>query len=165
MASSNAPVSKKFYVTAEGAEKLKQDYKNLLELRKQLTEEGAPSILHSEDINPEYLMFQEDMGILEEKLTEYEQIFEGLEMITSPEKGEQDRAWLGAIVTVKLDSEIDEFMLVGTLEADPSKKKISNESPIGKALLGARVGDVVDPRNPMLRYKCEVLKISYPPKP
>ena len=60
----------KYYLTEEGLEKIKKDYESLLELRKMKTTDDVPSIWHSEDVNPEYLSFQEDMIVLEARLME-----------------------------------------------------------------------------------------------
>ena len=51
---------------------------------------------------------------------------------------------LGSTVLVETNGGVDEFTIVGSLEADPNRGKISNESPVGKALLGAKVGDIVE---------------------
>ena len=59
-----------------------------------------------------------------------------------------------------MDGEIDEFTIVGKMEANPAKKRISNESPLGATLLGARVGEVVEVSTPIVKYKCKVLKIK-----
>jgi transcription elongation factor GreA len=63
-------------------------------------------------------------------------------------------------VKVEMDGEIDEFTIVGKMEADPRKKKISNESPVGSALLGAKIGEQVDVATPIVRYKVKILQIK-----
>ena len=78
----------KYYLTKEGLEKIKKDYESLLEFRKTKTTDDVPSIWHSEDVNPEYLSFQEDMNVLEARLTEYENILKNVELIHLPKKEE-----------------------------------------------------------------------------
>ncbi|MEK7510360.1 MAG: GreA/GreB family elongation factor [Patescibacteria group bacterium] len=153
----------KFYLTKEGADKIQKEYTKLLEFRQLKTKDEMPSLLHSEEINPEYLLFQEDMSLLETRIAEYENILNNIEIIKPPEKEKCHIVHFGARVTVDLDGEIDEFTIVGTLEADPMHKRISNESPIGKALMGAKVGDTVIPQTSMVRKECRVLKIHYQP--
>ncbi len=134
---------KKFYLTKEGLERIKKEYKALRVLRLSKTKGDIPKILESEDFNPEYLSFQEDMGFLESRLAELDYILKNFELIKSPPKEKQDIVGLGAKVMVEVDGQIDEFELVGSLEANPSLGRISNESPVGKVLLGCKVGDEV----------------------
>ncbi len=151
----------KYYLTKEGLEKTKKDYESLLELRKTKTIDDIPSIWHSEDVNPEYLSFQEDMNVLEARLTEYENILKNVELIHLPKKEDRQEVMLGATVTVDLGGEVDTFTIVGTLEADPIQKKISNESPIGNGLLGLKIGDVVKVKTTLVNHDCKILNIIY----
>jgi len=151
----------KYYLTKEGLEKIQKDYESLLEFRKMKTTGEVPSIWHSEDVNPEYLSFQEDMNVLEARLTEYENILKNVELICLPPKDKRATVCLGATVTVDLGGEVDTFTIVGTLEADPLQKKISNESPIGNGLLGATIDDVVKVKTTLVNHDCRILKIVY----
>lgn len=151
----------KYYLTKEGLEKIQKDYESLLAFRRMKTTDEVPSIWHSEDVNPEYLSFQEDMSVLEARLTEYEDILKNVEIIGLPSKDKRDAVFFGAKVSVEIDNgEIDEYEIVGTLEANPSLGKISNESPVGRAILGLRVGEEVavsSPKKTIFRVK----KITY----
>ena len=152
----------KYYVTKQGLQKIEKDYQKLLEFKKKKTmDEEIPSIWHSEEVNPDYLAFQEDMSLLEAKLAELEVILKNIEIITPPKGKERSLVGLGATITIDLGGEVDEFMIVGTLEADPLQKKISNESPLGGGLLGAKVGDVVKVKTSIVNHDCRILKISY----
>jgi transcription elongation factor GreA len=151
----------KYYLTKEGLEKIQKDYASLLEFRKMKTTDEVPSIWHSEDVNPEYLSFQEDMNVLEARLTEYEDILKNVELISLPPKEKRATVCLGSTVTVDMGEEVDTFTIVGTLEADPLQKRISNESPIGSGLIGARIGDVVKITTTLLNHDCKILKIVY----
>ena len=101
------------------------------------------------------------MTLLESRIAEYESIIKNAQLIKSPRKGGNDREGLGARVTVDLGGEIDEFKIVGTLEADPLQKKISTESPIGGGLLGAKVGDIIKIKTTLVNHDCRILKIVY----
>ena len=139
----------KFYVTKEGLEKVKAEYERLRDFKRQKTMGETPNLLHSEEANPEYLAFQEDISLLDAKIAEHENILQNAELISAPKGKEKQKVWLGATVTVDLGGEIDEFTIVGTLEADPVQKKISNESPVGQQLLGHKVGDEVVVSSPI----------------
>ena len=151
----------KYYLTKEGLEKIKKDHESLLEFRKTKTTDDVPSIWHSEDANPEYLSFQEDMNVLEARLTEYENILKNVELISLPPKEKRTTVCLGATVTIDMGGEVDTFAIVGTLEADPIQKRISNESPIGSGLLGAKIGDVIKVKTALVNHDCKILKIVY----
>lgn len=151
---------KKFYLTAKGLESLKKEYEVLRSLRLAKTKGEAPKILESEDLNPEYLSFQEDLSFLETRITELENVFKNVELIKSSSKRKKDIVQLGATVVVEIDGEDkDEFTIIGTLEANPSLGKISNESPVGKALLGHKLGDEIVVSSPITTiYKIKKIK-------
>ena len=151
---------KKFHLTKEGLERIKKEYRTLKELKLAKTRGESPKILHSEDLNPEYLAFQEDINFLELRIIELENIIKNAELIRPPKKEKQNIIDLGATVLVEIDGQTDEFTILGSLEANPSLGKISNESPVGHALLGGKVGDEVFISSPVkIIYK--ILKIKY----
>ena len=151
----------KFYLTKQGLEKIQKERDKLVEFKRLKTKGDVPSIWHSEDVNPEYLTFQEDMTLLETRLAEYENILKNVELIKIPPKEKRGVVYLGAKVTVKVDDgQVDEYEIVGTLEANPSLGKISDESPVGKAFLGQKTGAEVTVSSPSKTiYKIE--KIRY----
>jgi len=152
---------KKFYLTKNGLEKIKEEYKKFKELLRFKTQEETPTLLHSDDLSSTYLSFQEDLNLLKKRIFELENILKNAELIKIPPKEKQDVIGLGATILVEMDNEIDEFTLVGTIEADPSNKKISNESPIGKALINKKVGETIEIKTPIVKHICKILKISY----
>jgi len=151
---------KKFYLTKEGLEKLKKEFQGLKNLKLAKTKGEIPKIWHSEDLNPEYLSFQEDLSFLESRIVELEYILKNAQLIKPPPKEKHNIINLGARVLVEVDGQSDEFEIVGTLEANPAVGKISNESPVGRALLGHKVGDEVIISSPIQTiYK--IRKIKY----
>ena len=153
----------KFHLSKEGLAKAKQEYEKLLEFKKAKTKGEVPAIWHSEDVNPEYIAFQEDLSILESRLAEYEEILKNAELIKLPPKEKRKEVHLGARVIIGVDNgRVDEFEIVGTLEANPSVGKISNESPVGKALLGHRAGEKVSVSSPKETI-LTIRKIRYRP--
>jgi transcription elongation factor GreA len=152
--------TKTFYITKEKLNELKKEHDELvlIEQKKTLGEE-APKVFESEDLNPEFVSFQEDMGFLRSRITELKNILEHYELIKNPVKEQQSVIGIGAKVKIDIDGEKDEFVLVGTLEANPALGKISNESPVGRALLGHKVGDEIVISSPVkTKYKIKGIK-------
>lgn len=150
---------KKYYLTKEGLAKIKKEYENLESIKLAKTTGEGPKILHSEDLDPEYLAFQEDLSFLETRLSELAYIIKNTELIKIPSKNKQNTVGLGSTVFVSVDGQEDVFTLVGSLEANPSMGKISNESPVGRALLGHTIGDEVLVSSPIKsRYKIKKIK-------
>jgi len=154
-------MQKKFYLTKEGLERLKKEYQELKELKASKTKGEVPKILHSEDLNPEYLSLREDLGFLELRMTELENILKNAQSLKAPAKDKQNVVNLGATVTLEeVTGEINEFMIVDSLESNPNEGKISSESPVGKALIGKKVGDEVLITSP-IRVVYKIKKIKY----
>ncbi|MDD5738903.1 MAG: GreA/GreB family elongation factor [Candidatus Pacebacteria bacterium] len=150
----------KFYLTKQGIEKIKQEYKELLLTKQEKMRTGAPVAFHSEELDTEFVAFKEDLELIEAREADLEYILKNSVLIEKPTTEEQNQVGLGAKVLVDVDGETDEFILVGTLEANPIEGKISNESPIGKALFGKKVGDIIQLNSPVaVNYK--IKRINY----
>src|SRR3989304_8435845 len=108
--------------------------------------------------NSEYDAALEEQGLLENRIAELEDVLKSARVIA--DKQTSDFVVIGSTVKIEMDDGIDEFTIVGRVEADPSKKRISNESPLGMALLGAKKGETVEVATPIVRYKCKVLEIK-----
>jgi transcription elongation factor GreA len=155
------PEERKFYLTKEGLERIKKEYKDLRELRMAKAKGEVPKILQSEDVNPEYLSFQEDIGFLESRMAELDYILKNAELIKAPSKDRQNIVDVGATVTLEeSNGSINEFMIVGTLEANPSGGRISSESPVGRALMGHKVGEEIVITSP-IKVPYKIKKIKY----
>ncbi len=96
--------------------------------------------------NAEYQSARAEQDKNETRISEIEHILQNLEIIKTP-KGDS-KVQLGSTVKLKSDGKTKEFQVVGTVEADPLNGKISDESPIGKSLLGRKVGDEVEIKTP-----------------
>jgi len=153
-------MGKNFYLTKEGLKKLKKEYQSLKKFRFSKINGEIPKILHSEEVNPEYLSFRENLSLIEKRIQEIENILKNVELIKPPAKSKQNAVDLGAKVTVEIDGEVDEFEIVGTLEANPILGKISNESLIGKALLGHQIGDEIIISSP-IKVIYKIKKVEY----
>jgi len=150
----------KIYLTKEGLKKFQQEFRALKEAKALKAKNGAPPSAPSQGIDSEYFTFQEDLDLLESRIEELEDILKNYVLITSPSKSRREVVFLGATVEVEVHGQKDEFTIVGPLEAKPMLGKISNESPVGRALLGCRKGDEVKVQSAIATvYK--IIKIIY----
>jgi transcription elongation factor GreA len=151
-----------YHVTKEKLQELKKEHAELVAQEQQKTVgEEAPKMLESEDMNPEFVAFQENMDSLRGRIEELDTIFKQHQIIKKPSSKEDAQLInIGATVHIDHQGKHDEFMIVGTLEADPVAGKISNESPVGKALLGHKVGDEIVVDSPE-KTKYKVKDITY----
>ena len=149
-----------FYITKVKLHELKKEYEELLDVeRKKALGQEAPKILESEDLNPEFVSFQEDIGFLRSRIDELKNVLEHHELIKNPAKDRRGIVGVGAKVKIDVGGRKDEFIIVGTLEANPALGKISNESPVGRALLGHKIGDEVVVSSPVkITYKIKNIK-------
>ena len=150
------------YLTPEGKEKLEAE---LEELRTTGRRDLAIRLNHAISMgdlseNADYHKAKEDQGFMEGRIQEIEAILYNSEVIE--EKSKYDDVALGARVTIKeADYTPETYHLVGRNEANPREGKISHESPIGKALLGHRVGETVVAHLPNGNtVELEILKIE-----
>lgn len=134
-------MNKKYHLTEEGLEKIEKELEHLKELRREKTKGEVPDVLHSEDLNPEYLDFRQKIEFLEKRISKLEAVVKNTEIIKPPKN--KDKVHLGAKVTIEADGQEDEFILVGSLEADPAEGKISDQSLVGKKLMGMKEGEQV----------------------
>jgi len=151
----------KLYITKKGLEKLKKEYQDLRKIKAVKTKGESPKAFHLEGLNPEHLSFVEDISFLETRIIELDHILKNIETIKLPSKKKRDIIGLGATITLEESSgNIDEFTIVGVLEANPSEGRISSESPIGKILLGHKKGDEVPITFP-IKTSYKIKKIKY----
>lgn len=148
-----------FYITKEKLQELKKEHEELIEIERRKNTGESPRVFESEDLNPEFISFQEDMSFLRSRISELSNILEHYELIKNPPKEKRSVVGLGAKIKVSIDGKKDEFVIVGTLEANPALGKISNESPVGKVLLGHKAGDEVVVSSPIKTiYKIKQIK-------
>jgi transcription elongation factor GreA len=135
-------MKKQFYLTKEGVTELKTELDELLAQRGPVAER-IKSAREFGDLaeNAEYSAARQEQEKLEGRISEIEHILLNVEVISKPKS--DGKVQLGSSVTLK-DGDTKKFQVVGTVEADPLNGKISDESPIGKALLGKKVGDEVE---------------------
>ena len=150
----------KFIMTAEGyleAETELNELKNVrrLEIIEAIKEARAQGDLSE---NADYDVARNEQAIVEAKIQELEYKLEHAEIIDNTDKNIVN---LGSTVTISYDDgETEEYKLVGSMEADPFENKISNESPLGIALLKHKIGDVVEVASPNGGYNIKIEKIA-----
>ncbi len=149
----------RFYFTKEGLKEIEKEKEILSKLKKQKLKGDQPEILHSQEINAEYLTYMEDIDLLEVKLRDLNYVLKHAELIKPPAKNEQNKVVLGAKIVLESAEEKNYFQLVDTFEADPMKGKVSIDSSVGKTLLGCQKGQEVVLANLGKKYK--IRKISY----
>ena len=148
------------YLTPEGAAKLEAELKELTGPRREELSQRLRSAIQMGDLseNADYHKAKEDQGFLEGRIQEIEAVLRTAVIV---EKTHSDVVTVGSTVTVQEDNFSPEtYYLVGAKEADPRNSKISNESPIGKALMDHKVGDVVEAETPGGKLKFTILKLE-----
>ena len=120
----------------------------------------TPSVLSSEELNTEFVSFREELDYLDVRLEELDCILKNYRLIALPAKKDRKKIYLGAEVIMAVNGSTSAFQIVGTLEANPSLGKISNESPVGKALFGHKAGDAVVIDSPN-RVVYKIKKVGY----
>jgi len=141
-------MKKQYHLTPEGLAELKAELAELVSRRSEIAEEIA-SARSQGDLaeNAEYHEAKEEQGRNESRIEEIENILANSEVIEAPK--DDNKVRLGSKVELKSeDNKVKEFQIVGTVEADPLNGKISDESPIGQALLGKKVGEEVEIKTP-----------------
>ena len=152
------------YLTPEGHAKLKAELENLTTVKRQELSKRLREAIQMGDLseNADYIMAKEDQAFLEGRIQELEQVLRNAQIIQNEDSDRHDNVRVGATVTVQEPGEDAEmYTIVGAHEADPRKRKISNESPIGRALLGKSAGDVVKAETPGGVLVLKVVKIEY----
>ncbi len=152
--------SKNVYLTSTGLAEVKAELEFLKKTKRSEIAERIHQAREHGDLaeNSEYDSAMEDQSLAENRIAELENVLKWAKIISSEHSN--DFVVIGSTVKIEMDDGIDEFTIVGRVEANPAKKKISNESPLGSTLLGAKKGEVVEVATPIVRYKCKVLEIT-----
>ena len=150
----------KILLTPEGYLALEEELNELKEVRRPAVIKAIKEARALGDLseNAEYDTAKNEQGYIEARIKEIEYKLEHSEVM----EGSKDVVSVGSNVTIKYidDEEEEDYKIVGTLETDSLENKISNESPIGSAIFGKKVGDIVDVASPNGSYKIKIVKIS-----
>jgi transcription elongation factor GreA len=149
------------YLTADGAARLRAELKELTGPRREELAARLRTAIQMGDLseNADYIKAKEDQGFLEGRIQELEYLLGNAVIIEN--EGNKDIVSIGSHVTIQEEDFPEEtYHLVGPTETDPSKGMISNESPIGKALMEHKAGDTVEAETPGGIIKLKILKIE-----
>lgn len=153
---------KPVYLTSEGKKKLEEELEYLTTVRRKEVADAIKSAKEEGDLseNSAYDEAKLSQGFLEGRIQTIEAQLRNAVIIDS--NGHSDKVGIGCVVTVTEEGGDEEtYQIVGSAEADPLEGKISNESPIGSALLGAKVGQTVRAETPGGELVFKVIKIGH----
>ena len=149
------------YLTQEGLDELKNELDNLINVKRP---ENIQAIKEARSLgalseNAEYDAARNEQAQIEGRIKQLEKMLENVSIISEVSK---DKVGIGNTVAIKYvdDDEEDEYKIVGSQEADPFESRISNESPIAKALFDHKVGDIVTVESPNGSYEIEIIEIK-----
>lgn len=141
-------MKKQFHLTQAGVDELKAELAELTGLRSEIADRIKTAREFGDlSENMEYSAARQDQERNEARISEIEHILANVQIITAPKS--DGKVVLGSTVVLKSkDGKTKEFQVVGTVEADPLNGKISDESPIGQALIGKKEGQEVEIKTP-----------------
>ena len=135
-------IKKSVSLTAEGKKELEKELDELIKGRPAITERIATARAFGDlSENEEYSSARNEQKVAESRILEIQEILKNAKIIRG---GKKDKINLGVTVALDMGGRKVEYTLVGPTEANPLEGKISNESPIGKALMGLKVGESFD---------------------
>jgi len=150
----------KIQLTKKGYDDLEIEHKDLVENKKLKAIDRLSKARSMGDLseNSEYTAAKEELAFVNERIQEIEQIFENAVVVESPTNKTQ--AEIGNIVVVEVQGKTEEYHIVGEFEADPMNKKLSQNSPIGQALINKKVGDLVEVNIPAGKVQYKIIDIK-----
>lgn len=154
---------KKVFVTKEGLEELKRELEELNNVKRPQVLDRVSQARSMGDLseNSEYTAAREELSLIDGRIEELSEIIKSANLIEEThKKGKGALIELGSGVIVSVGGKKEEFSLVGEWEADPKNKKISHESPLGKALIGKGIGEKVEVEAPAGRVVYTVVSIN-----
>lgn len=150
------------YLTADGLIKLKAEFENLKGPARENLAKRLRHAIQQGDLseNADYIQAKEEQGFLEGRIQELSAILSNFSIIDETTT-RREKVDIGAKITIQADDYPPEsYQIVGPKEADPKNNRISHESPIGKAILGHRVGDMVTAETPNGSFTFKIVSIE-----
>jgi transcription elongation factor GreA len=153
-------MKKEFHLTDEGIAELKREL-DQLNAEKPVIADKIRLAREQGDLaeNAEYQIAKEELSRVETRTAEIKRILQNVELIDGSSR-QADKVRIGTTVTLKSGSEKVSYTIVGSVEADPLEKKISDVSPIGKALMGNKVGDSAEITTPAGTVSYKIVSIT-----
>lgn len=146
-------------LTKEGLEELKREFDELVNTKRPIAVQRLSDARDLGDLseNSEYTAAKQDLAFMDGRISELEEILHNAKVITSHTRSS---VGVGSKVTVHISGKKEIFTVVGEWEADPMQRKISHESPLGKALLGKKIGEQIEVDAPAGRILYKILSIE-----
>ncbi len=153
--------NKKIYLTKEGLAELKKEYDELVRVKRPDVLARVTQARNMGDLseNAEYVASREELTFIDGRIDELEIILKQAVVIREGLKTSNHAVKLGSTVTLNSNGKKEVFTVVGEWEADPTNKKISHESPLGKVLIGTKVGEKVQVEAPAGKITYSVVSI------
>ena len=153
--------TKKIYLTREGLEDLKKEFEELSKVKRPdvLTRVSQARDMGDLSENAEYVAAREELSFIDGRIDELEELLGQAVLIDEVHKSSSKIVKLGSTVTLIVKGKKEIFTVVGEWEADPKEKKISHESPLGKALIGKKVGEKVQVEAPAGKISYSILSV------
>ncbi len=151
------------FLTKEGYQKLQDELDYLRTAKRQEVANRLHEAMEGGELieNAEYEAAKNEQAFVEGRIQELDLLLATAKIIEDNGKKKSDMVHLGSKVTIKEGNfEAEAFTIVGAAEANPREGKISNESPIGKAILNRKVGDIVKVETPGGTYNVKILKVG-----
>ena len=154
---SSAP---KNYLTLAGLKAVKSELDYLKNVKRAEVAERLERAVEFGDVaeNSEYDAALDEQALVENRISYLESALNNPKIIENHQVS--GIISIGSTILVDIEGSRDEFTIVGKVEADPAKKRISNESPLGLALIGARDGDEVEVKAPGFSYKAKIVSVK-----
>lgn len=157
------PKKEEYLLTTDGFLKLEEELNDLKTVKRPQVIEAIKDARAQGDLseNADYDAARDDQAKLEARIKELEKMLDNAVIIDEKSK-KSGSVSLGSTVQISYidDDDEEEYKIVGSLEANPFENRISNESPIGKAILGKSIGDIVSVESPNGSYEIKILSVS-----
>ena len=154
--------TKKIYLTKDGLDELKKEYVELSKVKRPdvLARVSQARSMGDLSENAEYVAAREELSFIDGRIDELEELIKQAVLIQESHAKGNHVVKLGSTVTVNVKGKKEMFTVVGEWEADPKEKKISHESPLGKALIGKRVGERVEVEAPAGKLGYTIVSVN-----
>lgn len=153
--------TKKIYLTKDGLADLKKEHEELTKVKRPEVVTRVSDARNQGDLseNAEYVAAREELSFIDGRIDELEELLKQVSLIQE-DKAHSSAVELGSEVTLKISGKEEVYRVVGEWEADPAEKKISHESPLGKALLGKKGGESIEVEAPAGKIHYTIVSVK-----
>lgn len=152
---------KTILLTSDGLEELKKEYEELKNVKRPAAVKRLAAAKAQGDLseNSEYTASMDELAFIDGRISELEEILLHAKAVKSM-KSAGSEVQIGCQVAVQINGKQEEFYIVGEWEADPQQRKISHNSPLGKALIGKKKGDEIEVEAPVGKVSYKILAVK-----